>query len=540
MKRHNRQHHAEQIVGRNLLLSLVTILSVLSAQEGFAQTPSGHIPKVVVNIMVEQLRSDYLHAFEPLYGKDGWKRLLNEGRVYSQAEFPMTNPDRASATAVVATGTTPSRHGITGVQRLDRNSLRPVFCLTDENVSGIGTKERLSPAFLAVSTIGDELKVATEGQSLVYAIAPTPDAAILAAGHAADAAVWIDDASGQWCTTSYYNSLPSWVRYRNSEAISANLEHYVWKPSNDLSGNFSYFLSGGMKKPFAHKFTGPKRVQAYKQSGAVNDEVAKLAVQCIEGSTIGQDAYTDYLSLTLYAGGMGNTSVSSSAMEVQDAYVRIDNALSQILQALEQKIGLQNVLISLTSTGTTAEETEDLGKYRIPTGTFDVKRSAALIDLYLAAIYGPGKYVEASFGTQLYLNHKLCEQKQIKQADILERVQDFLLQLSGVKDVYTSIRLLQGAWTPGISSIRNGFHTQYSGDVTIEIMPGWRYVNEDTKENVLVRQSYIPFPIIFFGYGLEHCVTETPVTVDYIAPTIAHAIHIRAPNACDLKPLSLK
>ena len=132
MKRHNRQHHAEQIAGRNLLLSLVTILSVLSAQEGFAQTPSGHIPKVVVNIMVEQLRSDYLHAFEPLYGKDGWKRLLNEGRVYSQAEFPMTNPDRASATAVVATGTTPSRHGITGVQRLDRNSLRPVFCLADE------------------------------------------------------------------------------------------------------------------------------------------------------------------------------------------------------------------------------------------------------------------------------------------------------------------------------------------------------------------------------------------------------------------------
>ncbi len=520
-----------------LLVSLLTAMTVLSAPEAMGATANG-VPRVVVSILVDQLRTDYLNAFMPLYGQEGFVRLLNEGRVYSHAEYPQYRPDRASAAATLATGTTPYNHGIVGMKWLDRETLRPVFCVDDAKFAGIQTKDATSPAYLGVSTLGDELKVATEGKALVYAISPFRDAAVISAGHAADGAVWIDDRTGQWCTTSYYGaSLPSWAAVLNTSPLEQKLKSLTWKPSNDLVGNFSYFLSGGMKKPFAHKFKGESRFSSFKTSGLVNEEVATAAEKCINGTMIGSDDVTDYLAVTLYAGNLDHRTVSEAPMEMQDTYVRLDRALGQLIKAVEHKVGTGNALFVLTSTGYADEETADLSKYRIPTGTFDVERAASLLNMYLVAVYGQGQYVEASFGTQLYLNHKLVEQKQINLAEMLERTQDFLLQLSGVKDVYTSARLMQGAWTPGISRMRGAYNPRFSGDVMIEVAPGWHYVNKTMHEDQLVRESYIPFPIIFMGTGFKAETLTTPVTIDYVAPTLSKAIRIRAPNSCSAAPL---
>jgi len=519
-----------------LLLSLLTAMTALSVPT--ARAAETGVPRVVVSILVDQLRSDYLNAFLPLYGQEGFVRLLQEGRVYTQAEYPQYNPDRASAAATFSTGTTPYNHGIVGLGWFDRETLRSVYCVDDKTRTGIQTADACSPAYLGVSTLGDELKVASEGESLVYAIAPFKDAAILGAGHAADGAYWIDDRTGQWCSTNYYGGgLPAWVTVLNSNSLASRLKNLTWKPSSDLVGNFSYFLSGGTKQPFAHKFKGTKQFESFKTSGLVNEEVARAAAQCLSGTMIGTDETTDYLSLTLYAGNLDHKTVSEQPMELQDTYVRLDASIARILQAVEKKVGVGRALFVLTSTGYTDEETAELSKYRVPTGTFDVERSAALLNMYLVAVYGQGKYVEATYGTQLYLDHKLIEQKQINLAEMLERIQDFLLQLSGVKDVYTSSRLLQGAWTPGISRMRAAYHPKYSGDVTIEVAPGWHYVNTSTKENQLVRESYIPFPLIFLGEGIKADTINTPVTIDYVAPTLSKAIRIRAPNACSVAPL---
>lgn len=520
----NRNHH--------ILFTLLVAMSALAAKEAKAGTTaqSSTVPKVVVNILIDQLRTDYLEAFAPLYGEGGLKRLLGEGCVYTNAEYPLASPDRASASATLATGTTAADHGIVGVRWIDRETLRTVYCAE--------TKEGIGPHHLSVSTIGDELKVATEGKSQVISIAPFCDAAVLTAGHAADAAVWIDDKTGLWTTSAYYGGTPSWATVRNQyHALGTRLKNTTWQPSNDLVGNFSYFLSGGMKKPFSHKFKGNEQYISFKTSGLVNDEVAAITVNAIEGSPIGMDAITDMVNVTLYAGNFNHRPVSELPMEIQDNYVRLDHAISTILEAIDKKVGLANALITLTSTGYTEEETADLSKYRIPTGTFDVKRASGLLSMYLTAIYGQGKYVEAIYGTELYLNHKLIEDRQINYQELLDRSQDFLIQLSGVKDIYTAQRLLQGAWTPGISRIRGGFNQQRSGDILIQVTPGWRAVNEDSHQNVLSRESYVPFPIIFFGAGTAARVETQPVTVDCIAPTIAKAIRIRAPNACSKAPL---
>ena len=524
---------------RCLLLSLLAAMSVLSPSEAKAQTENGNgMPKLVVNILVDQLRSDYLEAFMPLYGEDGFKRLMREGRIYSQTDYPSSHTDIASAAATVATGSAPSRHGIISSQWLDRKTLRPTFCVDDATYEGTGTTtDKSSPANLSTSTVSDELKMATDGQALVYAIAPMREAAILSGGHAADAAIWIDDQNGGWCSSSYYGSLPAWVDMCNTgSAMSSKLKGLTWMPSSEQVGTFSYFLTGGAKEPFTHKFKGDDRYTDFKTSGLVNVEVANTAIACLENTPIGADNITDLLAVTFYAGSYEHRPASIAPMEIQDTYVRLDKALADLISAVGRKIGVQNALFVLTSTGYTDEENHDFRKFRIPTGTFDMRRASALLNMYLVAVYGHGNFVEACYGTHFYLNHRLIE-KQLNLANVLDRTQDFLLQLSGVKDVYTSNRLMLGAWTSGLNRIRAGYNPRCSGDVMVEVMPGWRHVNEDTREDRLVRDSYIPYPIIFFGHTIQGEKIETPVTVDRIAPTLSKAMRIRAPNACGVAPL---
>lgn len=534
-------HHANNAQGFHavrlpLIMSLLTAMAVLSSSD--ATAAGNGVPRVVVSILVDQLRTDYMKAFLPLYGQDGFVRLLHDGRVYTQAEYPHYRPDRASASATLAAGTSPYNHGITSMRWLDRETLRPVFCVDDKCYAGINTKDTSSPVYLGVSTVGDELKVATEGKSIVYAIAPFRDAAVLGGGHSADGAFWIDDRTGLWCSSSYYGqSLPAWVSVLNSNGLPQRLKSLVWKPSSDFVGSFSYFLSGGVKEPFSHKFQGESRFVSFKTSGLVNEEVVRAVSQCFNGCMVGADDVTDYLSVTFYAGNLDHMTVSEAPMELQDTYVRLDDAIGRLVKTVENKVGKNRALFVLTSTGYADEENNDLSKYRIPTGTFDMERAAALLNMYLVAVYGQGQYVESAFGTQLYFNHKLIEQRQINLAEMLERSQDFLLQMSGVKDVYTSSRLLQGAWTPGISRMRGSYNPRCSGDVLIEVAPGWRYVNNTTHESQLVRESYIPFPIIFLGEGIVAETAGTSVTIDYIAPTLSKAARIRAPNACSVAPL---
>lgn len=517
------------------IASLVAALALASAE---AQTAPA-VPRLVVNILIDQLRSDYLEAFSPLYGEKGFKRLFREARAYTQAEYPFSNPDRASASACLYSGTAPYNNGIVGAMWMNRSTLRPVYCVDDDAYRGNLTTEASSPKHLGVSTIVDELKVTTEGRALVYSVAPSRDAAVLAAGHTADGAFWLNDLTGQWCSSSYYGEYPKWaVVYDQYMSLGKRISQIEWTPMNDLVGNFNYFASGGMKKPFKHTFSGERKFRKFKASACVNEEVNRFVLHCMQNTALGMDGVTDFLGITYYAGNYDHQTVSESPIELQDTYVRLDKDLGDLIEALEKKVGTSNVLFVVTSTGYADQETAELSKYRIPTGTFSLDKAAALLNMYLMAVYGPGQYVEAKYGAQLYLSHKLIEDKQLNLTEVLERSQDFLIQMSGVKDVYTSQRLTLGAWTPGINRIRNGYNPKCSGDILIEVAPGWNLVNEELHENTLVRESYMGFPLFFWGCNIPAETIKTPVTVDCVAPTLAQFMRIRAPNACSVAPLT--
>lgn len=517
------------------LSSLIVLMAIAGAE---AQT-SQEVPRLVVNVVIDQLRSDYLQAFAPLYGDKGFARLMQQGRVYSQAEYPFNSPDRASSVACLSTGTSPYENGVVGERWLDRQSLVPLYCVDDPDFTGHLTSDKSSARNLAVSTLGDELKISTEGKGIVMSIAPNRDAAILAAGHAADGAYWIDDNTGKWASSSYYGELPEWASaFDKSKPLSSRIGGIVWKPLNDLVGNFNYFVAGGSRKPFSHKFSGERKYREFKASACVNDEVNLFVKQAFQNNAFGVDAVTDLLCVTYYAGGYDHQMSSQYGMELQDTYARLDRQLEELFDLVEHRVGEGKVLFVVTSTGyCDSEDANDISQYRIPTGTFSITKAQLLLNMYLIAVYGPGQYVETALDNEIYLNLKLIESRSINLAEMLARCGDFLIQLSGVRDVYTSQRLSLGAWTPGISKLRNAYNPKCSGDILVQVSPGWMLSNEDTHEQTLTRESYMGFPLFIMGCGVTPEKVTEPITVDRVAPTVANALRIRAPNACSLAPL---
>ena len=490
--------------------------------EAQAQYGTRQVPRLVVAITIDQLRSDYLENFAPYYGTNGFRKLLTQGLVYENAAYPFVSPDKASAISTIISGTTPSYHSIIGEQWLDRNSLRPINCTEDPSHPGVPT-----PSQLAVSTLGDEMKVSSQGTAKIFAIAPFEDMAILAAGHAADGAFWLNEKNGQWTSSQYHSSnTPQWIlSFNELSNTKRKKEKTEWQPQIIHQ-----------KPDFKHVFKGNRRHLEYQTSGLINADITELALSCVNYQEMGTDDTTDLLCLTYYAGPFDHKPVTECQKEIEDTYIRLDKELGNLVSRLESRVGKEEVLFVITSTGYSDPEGIDYARYRIPTGIFYVNRTANLLNMYFGALWGQGRYVEACYDNQLFLNHKLLESKRISLTDASQRAQEFISQMTGVKNVYSSLQLLNGS-NGQLLKLRNSFNYQRNGDILIEVAPGWHLQNEDTNYDRLSEASAPLFPIIIYGADIPATRVQLPVTTDRIAPTIAKTIHIRAPNACTAEPL---
>lgn len=518
-----------------ILTSLITVLTLTGMQ---AQTVPA-TPKLIVGLTIDQLRSDYVEAFSSLYGEKGFKRLWKEGRVYGNAVFDFINVDKASSVAAVYTGAAPGINGIISDSWLDSSTLRVVGCVDDPGFMGNYTDETASASKLLVSTLTDELKIATQGKGLVYSFAPSKEIAVLSAGHAGNGAFWLNDETGKWCGTTYYADFPAWVgMYNDRKALDFRMADIVWKPFH-LPARYEFLPTEWTQETFSYKFDDAKRnkYRRFKSSPLVNDEVNNLVNECLTFTSAGVDAVPDFLALSYYAGNYDHKSARECALEMQDTYVRLDKSIADLLDLIDKKVGLHNTVLFITSTGYTDPDAPELNKYRIPGGEFHMDRCSALLNMYLMALYGEGHYVEGYHDLQLYLNHKLIEQKQLSLPDVTGKAADFLVQFSGVNEVYTSYRLLLGAWSPQIQPIRNSYNRERSGDLLVDVLPGWTVVRENPAQNYVVRKSVVPYPLIFLGGGIKPDIIETPVNTDCIVPTLANFMRIRAPNACSSAPL---
>lgn len=513
---------------KGLLTSLITVLTFTGLQ---AQTPQSP-PRLVIGLTIDQLRTDYLEAFSSLYGERGFKRLWKEGRVFTNGQYTFDNIDRSSAIAAIYTGTTPSVNGIISNRWMDISTLRVINSADNASFMGYYTDETCAPTNLLTSTLSDELRIATQKQSLVYSISPFNDSSIFGAGHTANGALWLNPNSGKWCGTTYYGEFPLFAnQYNDQKAVDLRIKDLVWEPVYPR-GMYT-FLPDWRDILFKYKFDDEKqnKFRRFITSPFVNDEINNLTKTLLDKTFIGADDITDLLSLTYYGGNYNHKSVQECAMEIQDTYVRLDRSLADLLDIVDRKIGLSNVLFFITSTGYTDTESADAASYKIPGGEFHLNRCAALLNMYLMATYGEGKYVEGYYDQQIYLNHKLIEKKQLDLREIQDKSAEFLMQFSGVNETYSGYRLLLGSWSPDIDKKRNAYHRKRSGDLLIDVLPGWSIVSEDNRTEKVVRQFNVPTPIIFMGYSVKPAIINTPVTIEQIAPTVAHYMRIRAPNA---------
>ena len=508
-----------------LLLILFALIPLRSLSAG--------TPRLVVGIIVDQLRSDYVEKFSYLYGDDGLKRLWSEGRVYSNGCYDFVSPDRSSATATVLTGTDPCYHGIVGNRYLERKTLKVKSSVDDDAVRGIHTSDKTSPTSILVTTLADELKIATGGRASVYAVAPERDMAVLAGGHAADAAVWLDNENAMWASSTSYGGVPAWVEVFNRRTNSPfDFKALKWTPYYPLSAYRD--ISDDAAKDFCHTFS-TQSVRRYKTSAVVNDEVTQLAKTCIISSPMGRDGIPDLLCVGYYAGVYDRQAESYAPLELRDTYCRLDRSIADLVQAVEQYVGLDNALFFLTSTGYNDVHQPAVGAYNLPTGEVRMERCTALLNMYLGAIFGTGEsYVEASYRNQLFLNHTLIESKQLKMRDVQERCSEFLGQMSGVSRVYASTELMEGDSNP---AVRNAFNKERSGDLLLEIAPGWALTDERWSEKLWSSRAQIPVPIVFYGGFVVPARHGESVSVNTIAPTVASMLKVNTPNACAARPL---
>lgn len=499
--------------------------------QGVRQPEEQPMPRLVVGITVDQLDRTCLERLMPCMGADGFRLLWTDGYNHTNASFDFDGADRASAIASLHTGSSPFQHGIVASRWLDRKTLNASAAVDDSNHKGINTKDYSSPRKLMASNIADMMKLSSNGKSRVCSVAIERDAAILAAGHEGDMAIWLNTTDGQWSTSDYYGSLPEWLNSINRGEWTAR----VWDPVYPTGAYIQ--PSSERHKPFSHTFR-KNDVWDIMTSPFANDRVTSTAISAVSGMNLGGDDIPDLLNITLYAGNFKGEPVNIYSLEQQDIYIRLDQNIADIVRKISDKVGKDKVVFFLTSTGYANQEIPDLGKTRIPSGTISMERSAALLNLYLSAQLPAGQYVESVYGNHIYLNRDLIEKNSLAMSTVLEHCKDLIVQMSGVKDVFAMRDLISSLPDAETTKFRNSLNTSVSGDIIIDPLPGWKITDEKHGVTINSKTLQNAFPIIIYGKGIRAEICHDPISASFLAPTICYLTRSGAPNACNTRPLT--
>ena len=509
------------------------ILLVMLLMPQALQARSDQRPKLVVSIVVDQLDSDCLERMFPSLGTDGLKRLWVDGYNRTNCTFDFEGADRASAVASIYTGASPFQHGIVASRWMNRKTSMAASLVDDGAQGGINTIERTSPQRLLATNLADELKLAGAGRAKVCSIAIERDAAVLAAGHEADVAVWLNPHDGRWASSAYYGNLPVWLEQKNDSTW-----HFTeWKPALQPLGAYVQVDQADHFKSFSYTFRNDNDVWDYLSSPFANDRVTELALAAVRGMNLGSDDTPDLLALGYYAGNFRHEQSNLHSLEQQDIYVRLDRSIARLVSEITGLIGLDNVLFVLTSTGYTENSATSLEGTRVPTGTVSMERTCALLNLYLGAKYGSGTYIDTWYRDQIYLNRDFIEDQNLSTHDVLESCIDLLVRLSGVRSVIVLRDLMSTVPDQETARRRNAYNNASTGDIIIETTPGWGITDEKEGTTWYRKPADKPFPMILYGNGIRSEINHEPISISTLAPTISYLTDLPVPNASTQPPL---
>ncbi|MCH5233541.1 MAG: alkaline phosphatase family protein [Muribaculaceae bacterium] len=512
---------------------LTTMIVGLAGIQGITQAAESR-PKLVVGIVIDQLRTDYLENLRDLLGQGGFKRLMDKGLFIKEIDFKIPAPDAASAAAIVNTGTYPRKNGVMAAEVYNPSTKTLSSVFNDPAYIGNFTSETYSPAALKVTTISDEIALATEGAASIHSIAPDAETALVLAGHAGNSAFWINENTGKWSSTTYYPTAPVSLQNKNyNQPLVSRLDTMRWMP---LKGGIAYPDVPSIRIAEGFRYTFPRSdkdvYKLYKSSPYVNSDITDAAIDYIRDMHLGSRSEgTDVLNLGFTLAPYPGVSKGDGRYEAEDAYLRLDNDLGKLFNEIDRRVGLENTLVYVTSTGYYSEPATNDAKFKLPGGSFSVKRALSLLNSFLSAKYGNGSYIDRYNDSQIYLDSKAIEDRGLDINKIAEESRDFLVKISGISDAYTNSDLMSPA-VPQLEGHRLAIDPKLSGDILIEFNPGWQ-ITDDTVYPVKIKENKTTAyssPAFIMGAGTAPEIAEGPVDAAAIAKRVASRLHIRPPT----------
>ncbi|MFN3839792.1 MAG: alkaline phosphatase PafA [Cyclobacteriaceae bacterium] len=519
-------------------------------------------PKLVVGIVIDQMRQEYLYRYYDKYGDDGFKRLVKGGFMLSNAHYNYVPTYTGPGHASVYTGTTPAYHGIIGNTWYDKTLKKVVYCANDENRTPVGSETsangKVSPHRMLTTTITDELKLATQKRSKVIALADKDRGAALPGGHMADAAYWYDDKTGRLISSSYYMSkLPSWVEKFNARKLADNYLEGAW---NTLLPVEKYLESGSDNSPYEGKYRGetkttfPYDLKTLRKTNGnyellpytpfANDYLTEAAMAALEGEKMGEDEWTDFLCLSYSAPDKIGHQVGPNAVELQDVYLRLDKNIADLLKKLDQVAGSDNYIVFLTSDHGVADVPQFLTDNKVPAGYVNANNLNAKFGTLFMQYFQSKKVIEAIAEEQIYLDHELFtgdpKSGGVELMVSLELISNFLLQQEGVAHAFTRNVIRQGDFNEGgiKGMVIRGYHEKRSGDMVVILEPGWLEQGRVTGTTHGSPYSYdTHVPVIFYGKGIKAGMSSAYHPITDIAPTLSVLLKIKFPSGCTGNPI---
>lgn len=523
--------------------TLCGIISLLTASGLQAQSTVQQRSPIVVSIIVEGLSDEYLSLLEPQFVDGGFKRLMHFGTAFSNVDFgPGTDP--AAATAILYTGAAPIVNGIPAATYYDTETklARPI--LYDPSKMGNFTDETYSPVAINVSTLSDELKKDTDGDAYIYSIAPSSQQAIIAAGHAANGAFWLNTHTGNWATTTYYRDMPQAVNDRNyRNPLSTRLDTMKWAPMLPMT-SYPLLSRSDRSRPFRYNFPKKEfnRYRIFSKSPLGNTELTSLAVDILQSSLMGKDEAPDMLCLAYSVNPINASPFGCDRAEILDSYLRLDRDLARLFATLDRTAGIGRTTIFLSGIPSDGQPRSDEAQWGIPTGEFSVKRAKSLLDMYLMAVHGNGDWVTGYHNKHFYLNHKLIKERNLNLAEFRAEVADFLARMSGISNVHTIDDIIASRAGDNPQATKRNTSLRHAGDVIIEVNPGWEISDDPTHpaHSGLESNSAVNIPAFIAGPNIPARRIDIPVDARAFAATIARTINIRAPNGAAFPAIRLK
>lgn len=505
-------------------------------------------PKLVVGIVVDQMRWDYLYRYLKRYTDGGFKRLLGEGFSCENTMIPYVPSVTAIGHTCIYTGSVPSIHGIAGNNFVKDG--KKVYCTDDDSVKPVGTTSEaalMSPRNLWVSTIGDEMKIASNGRAKVVGVALKDRASILPAGHNPNGAFWFDDQTGCFITSSYYmDRLPKWVEAFNDKRLP---EQYLSQKWNTLYPKNTYTESTTDENEYENgiregvKATLPLNLpELYKKYGYGiirntpfgNSLTLDMAKAAIDGEQLGADDETDLLAVSCSSTDYIGHQVGTHAIETEDTYLRLDKAIADFLTYLDSKVGKGNYLVFLSADHGAMNNAAFLQDRRIPAGSWDASATAKKLNHVLAKEYPEaGDIVKTVMNYQVFFNRDVIKSKQLDFNNIKQTVVNVLKEDPSVLYACDMAKASTESIPEEVKSrIINGYNRERSGDVVIILKPNFYAHGMKGTDHGAWNSYDTHIPLVFMGWGIKHGATTKQTFMTDIAPTIAAMLHVQAPNGC--------